>query len=137
MAKAKTSSKKAKQPEELRLTQLERAELNLTERDWELSIKDIELADAKIRNLTMDFHQKMAALKDMLRNAKVKSEQLALIRNRKLAEIEHRLMRVQPGFSFKDYLEQDDGLLVKVDEKIPEANTTTGSSGAVPDELLV
>lgn len=128
---AKTTRKKTKKSkgngsEELRLTPLEQAELNLCERDWELSVKDIELSNAKIQNLTMDYHQKSTKLKDMLLTAQRKSEQLALIRNRKLSEIESRLRSVDEKFSFRNYLEQDDGLLVPNEDLIPELDPTAG-----------
>jgi hypothetical protein len=134
-ARKPAAKKTAKEPEELRLTQLEQVELNLCERDWEMSLKDIELADARIRNLTMDFHQKQAALKDMKRNAQKKSEQMALIRNRKLAEVEFRLRKIDPDFSFKDYLEQDDGLLVRTEDKVAALDPTAGDSGDGGDSV--
>lgn len=125
----KSRAKKKKEPEELRLTQLEKVELDLCERDWELSLKEIELAEAKIRNLTMDFHSKQASLKEMKRTAQKKSEQLALIRNRKLAEVESRLRKIDKNFSFKDYLEQDDGLLILAEDKIASLDPTANDGG--------
>jgi len=133
--KPRANTKKADEPQELRLTQLERVELNLCERDCELALKDIELANARIRNLTMDYHSKMSALKEQLKTAQVKSEQLVLIRNRKLAEIEHRLMQIEKGFSFTDYLEQEDGLLIRNDEKIGALDPTAGLSETGSDTV--
>lgn len=124
--KPKKAQKQATIPEELRLTELEQVQLNLCERDWELSLKEVELVNAKIRNLTMDFHQKQAGLKEMLRTSQAKSQQLALIRNQKLAEIEARLRKINKDFSFKDYLEQDDGLLVPNEDMIASMDPTAG-----------
>lgn len=114
---------------ELRLTQLEQVELNLCDRDHELSVSNLELASAKLRNLEMDFQVKKSKLVDMIKVAKQKTEQLALIRNRKLSEIESRLRGIEPNFSFRDYLEQDDGLLVLAEDKIVALDpTATGGS---------
>lgn len=111
---------------ELRLTPLEQAELNLCERDWELSVRDIELADARLRNLAMDFQQKKAQLVSAKETAQAKSEQLARIRNTKLVEIQKRLQTIVPEFDFKDYLEQDDGLLIPSEDKILSMDPTSG-----------
>ena len=120
---------------ELRLSQLEQVELNLCERDYELSMKEIELVNARIRNLTMDYHQKTASLKDTLRMQQQRSEQMALIRNQKLAQIEGRLRDLDSGFSFKDYLEQDDGLLVPNEDKILELDPTAVGGGDGGDSV--
>lgn len=114
------------QHEELRLTQLEQVELNLCERDWELSLRDIELADARLRNLAMDFQQKKAQLISAKETAQAKSEQLARIRNTKLTEIQKRLQTIEPDFDFKDYLEQEDGLLIPTEDKILSMDPTAG-----------
>lgn len=134
-AETTTEETELEEKPELRLTRLEQAELNLCERDYELSMKEIDLANARIRNLTMDYHQKMASLKDMLRTQQQRSEQMALIRNQRLAEIEGRLRALDPKFSFKDYLEQDDGLLVPNEDKILELDQTAGGGGDGGDSV--
>lgn len=111
---------------ELRLSPLEQAELNLCDRDYELSMKDIELANAKLRNLDMDYQTKKGKLVSILKSSQQRSEQLAMIRNHKLAEIEKRLRAIDENFSFQGYLEQDDGLLVPNEDKIASLDPTAG-----------
>lgn len=101
-----------REPEELRLTELE---LVLLERD-DLAIRgcgrDAELAEAKLLALTLEFQTTKAKLVDMRKNAKTKHEGLVLQRNKRLAEIEQRLRSIDPDFSFKDYTQLHDGTLV-------------------------
>lgn len=101
-----------REPEELRLTDLE---LALLERD-DLAVqgcaRDVELADTKLLALALEYQTTKAKLVDMRKNAKLKHEGLILQRNKRLAEIEQRLRELDPEFSFKDYTQQHDGTLV-------------------------
>lgn len=132
--KGKVKKGKKKKPEELRITPLEHAELDLTERDWQLSLKDIELADAKITNLTMLYHQQVSSLKEQKRTAQTRSEHMCLVKNKKLSEVEFRLRTIKSDFSFKDYLEQNDGTLVLSEDIIGALDPTAseGEGGGAP-----
>ena len=128
-AKKSSAKKSQKRPEELRLTQLEQVELNLCERDEEYMRLKVQTVDAQITNLTLNYHQNLTKLKEERRTAVAKAEQATLIRNKKLSEIEHRLAKLQPGFNFRDYLEQDDGTLILAEDKIVSLDPTAEGSG--------
>jgi hypothetical protein len=118
---------------ELRITELESAHLDITERDVELAAKDIELVNAQLRNLAMDYERKKKQLADRLEVARRKSEQVALIRNKVLSEIEMRLIGIDKDFSFKTHLQQEDGTFVR-EEDIVAAKDPTNDQPA-PDQL--
>lgn len=120
---------KKQEKEELRLKEIEIVHLDLCERDVELQRANIDLANARITNLTMDYHRKLEAQKQQLRDAQQKYEHLAVIRNRKLAEIEDRLKKIEPAFSFQDYLQQDDGTLVLAEDKVASLDPTLNDGG--------
>lgn len=117
-ARRKKASKANGEAKELRLTELEMAEMTITERDHQLSLKDIELASAKLMNLTMEFQRKQSLLKQMVVDAQRKSEQAAKIKNGKMAEVDQRLRTIDPEFSFSTYIIKDDGTLVPEGEII-------------------
>lgn len=125
-ATKKAKAPKKEEPKELRLTELERAQLDICERDVEIAHLNIENASAKLRNLEMDYLSKREQLRTRKRDAQAKYEQVVRIKNTKLAEVEFRLREIDSTFSFKDYLEQEDGTLIKAEDRIGALDPTAG-----------
>lgn len=104
---------------ELRLKDVELVLLDLTERDWELAKANHLLAQQKLVNLNMQYSQDKAIILAEIKTALEKIDQMAAIRNDKLAEIEARLRGIEPNFSFRKYIQQDDGLMVSEEDIVP------------------
>lgn len=113
--------------DELRLTELEMAKLDLTDRDYQISRQRIEICDAKLANLALDYDRKKKQLRQERTEAERKSEQTAIIRNTVLSEVEHRLRKIDKDFSFREYLQQDDGTFIREKEVVPELEEESSS----------
>ena len=111
--------------DELRLTELEMAKLDLTDRDYQIARQRIEICDAKLANLSLDYDRKKTQLRQKRVEAERKSEQTAIIRNTVLSEVEQRLRKIDKDFSFREYLQQDDGTFIKETEVVPELEEET------------
>ena len=103
---------------------MESLKLDITERDNEIAMKDIEICNTKLRNLALDYESKKKRIVDALESAKLKSEQTALIRNQVLAEIENRLRGIDKEFSFKTHLQQDDGTFLREEDVVAAMDPT-------------
>ena len=115
--------------QELRLTELEMAKLDLTDRDYQIARQRVEICDAKLANLALDFDRKKTQLRQKRAEAERKSEQTAIIKNTVLADVESRLRKIDKDFSFREYLQQDDGTFVKESDVVPELEEDDSSDG--------
>ncbi len=138
-SKGKKSAKSAKGKkteqvdllQELRVTELEQVHFKLTDRDYELAQVQEQLIRAKLENLRNSYQQQKFQLEQGLKSAIHKVQQTAHIRNQVVKDAELRLREIDPNFSFKDYLIQDDGRLIPEEDLIPppDDGESTGLEG--------